>query len=368
MAGGRGAGAVEGLEDPLLLGLRDARAAVDDAHQDAAADVARAHGHGMAAGVPVRVLEQVREGALELGGVGAHGRQVGVDGELEGARRRRPRSPRASTSSIEDHSGRGSAASASRRERSSRLSIRRESRVASVDDRLGEFVARRATRRVQRLGGGQDRGQRRAQVVRDAAQQRGLDHVAAAQRRGLDHVGHQRVALQRRRQQRLQRRARSAPGCAAAPAPARPSATSVPIWRVPSRSGNALRSRVDRAQLDRRAGAARTPARAARRPPAASPPAARRAAAAAPSRRDRSASWRRSSASSARRGATSVSERRPRPRGRRRSARPSSRRSAIVKRPVGGMWKKLNASALATAVASASQTPQTEATTSTTTR
>ena len=42
--------------------------------------------------------------------------------------------------------------------------------------------------------------------------------------------------------------------------------------------------------------------------------------------------------------------------------------SAIVKRPVGGMWKKLKASALTTAVASASHAPQTVATTSTTSR
>ena len=39
--------------------------------------------------------------------------------------------------------------------------------------------------------------------------------------------------------------------------------------------------------------------------------------------------------------------------------------SEIVKRPVGGMWKKLNASALASAVAAPSQPPQTEETSST---
>ena len=39
-------------------------------------------------------------------------------------------------------------------------------------------------------------------------------------------------------------------------------------------------------------------------------------------------------------------------------APPSSRRSAIVKRPVGGMWKKLNASALSSDVARPSQRPQ----------
>ena len=42
--------------------------------------------------------------------------------------------------------------------------------------------------------------------MRDAAQERGLDHVAAAQRRGLDHLALQRVAVQRRGQQRFERR------------------------------------------------------------------------------------------------------------------------------------------------------------------
>ena len=42
--------------------------------------------------------------------------------------------------------------------------------------------------------------------------------------------------------------------------------------------------------------------------------------------------------------------------------------SEIVKRPVGGMWKKLNASALATAVATPSQPPQSDDTSSTATR
>ena len=162
VAGGVGAGAVERLEDALPLGLRDARPAVHDAQQDAAADVAGADGHRMAAGVALGVLEQVRERALELGGVGAHGRQVAVDRDLERARRERgPRSRRRTTSSTDHHSGRGSAASASSRERSSRLSIRRESR--SPPRRRPRRAPRARTRRgsgAQRLGGG--RGSRSA--------------------------------------------------------------------------------------------------------------------------------------------------------------------------------------------------------------
>ena len=64
VAGGLGPRAVERLEDPLALGLRDARAAVDEAQQDPPADVARADGDRVAVGVPVGVLEQVREGPL----------------------------------------------------------------------------------------------------------------------------------------------------------------------------------------------------------------------------------------------------------------------------------------------------------------
>ena len=82
-----GAGAVERLEDPLHLRRRDRRAAIDDADEHAAAHVARPDRHGVAARVAARVLEQVRERALELRGVGAHQRQVVVEREVEGARR-----------------------------------------------------------------------------------------------------------------------------------------------------------------------------------------------------------------------------------------------------------------------------------------
>src|SRR5690349_11961255 len=73
------AGAVERLEDPLLVRLGHAGTAIDDADQDAAADVPRAHRHRVAPRVALRVLEQVRERALELGGVGLDRRQVAVD-------------------------------------------------------------------------------------------------------------------------------------------------------------------------------------------------------------------------------------------------------------------------------------------------
>ena len=178
-----------------------------------------------------------------------------------------------------------------------------------------------------------------------------LTIVRAAQRARLDDLAEQRVALERG--------ARAAPR---APGPRAPQAPQRRLGeagrdeqraelRVPSRSGNATPALV---ALDRRA--ARSPPTAARAPCAsrcATPPAApRRGSSPRSSSRAisaaRSASRRRWSAS---RGACAraLGERRWRParrRGRRASATQFSL-SAIVKRPVGGMWKKLNASALA---------------------
>ena len=174
---------------------------------------------------------------------------------------------------------------------------------------LGALV-RRQRRRVQRLGARQDRGQRRAQVVRDGAQQRGLDHVAAAQRGGLDHLGLQRVALQRRRQQRLQR-------------------GRDPDLHAPQHGLRRARGQHQRADLAACPRAARTRrcARRRRRRAARSPRSRARARGRAARRRcgsvsssrpprsssraisaERSASWRRSSASSARWRAISASE------------------------------------------------------------
>ena len=115
VTGAVGPGAVERLEDPLALGRRDPGAAVDDAHEQPPADRARADRDRVAARVPDRVLEQVRERALELGGVGAHEREVAVEREREVARRPvdARRSRLRTTSSIATQSRRGSAAPAS---------------------------------------------------------------------------------------------------------------------------------------------------------------------------------------------------------------------------------------------------------------
>ena len=98
--------AVERLERAAQLRRVHARPAVDDADAHLAADDPRAHLDRMPAAVAPRVLEQVDEDALELGGVGPHERQVAVEGQREARRvaarrhrrRRCARPPPASTS------------------------------------------------------------------------------------------------------------------------------------------------------------------------------------------------------------------------------------------------------------------------------
>ena len=147
-----------------------------------------------AASSATRVLEQVRERALELGGVGEHQRQVAIDRELEALGRRPARRDRLAQHLV-DRAPVARAAPPRRpasRERSSSLSIRRESRSRLRADPGRELapLAAVSVGRGERLAGGDDRGERRAQVVRDGAQQRRLDLVAAAQRARLDDLAH----------------------------------------------------------------------------------------------------------------------------------------------------------------------------------
>ena len=165
--------------------------------------------HRVPARVPAGVLQHVHERALHLHRVDPHERQVTVDREAEssGAGASSPSAARIS-SSTEVQSRRGSAAPASRRERSSRLSTSRESRRVSswMTAAISSRSCSRQRRRADRLAGGRDRRQWRAQVVGDRPQQRRLDHVRTTQRRRLDDAAEQRVALERRAQQRLERR------------------------------------------------------------------------------------------------------------------------------------------------------------------
>ncbi len=82
----------------------------------------------------------------------------------------------------------------------------------------------------------------------------------------------------------------------------------------------------------------------------------------------RSASWRRSWASRVRTRARSASVLATSAAMKKTPSATQFSPSEIVKRPVGGMWKKLKASALARAVAAPSQPPQKDETSSTATR
>ena len=131
--------------------------------------------------------------------------------------------------------------------------------------------------------------------------------------------------------------------------------SSVPIWRLPSRRGKAIRL-VPASTLDGSMAADGTSRVWARRRatsdsdgPRAPPWSSSRAISAA-----RSASRRRSSASAARARASSEIELARIAAMRKTTSATQFSESAIVNRPVGGMWKKLKASALATAVATPS--------------
>ena len=183
-------------------------ALVDHAHEDAAAADARAHRHRLVVAVAQRVLDQVRERAPQLAGVGAQ-RAAGRarSRAAPGRARRCPRPRRGSTSSSEHQSSRGSAVPACSRARSSSWSTSRASRRLSC-----AIVSASSSRSSapsdgddERLAGGHDRRQRRAQVVRDRPQDGGLDLVAAPQRARLDDLGGQPLALERGPQQRLER-------------------------------------------------------------------------------------------------------------------------------------------------------------------
>ena len=112
------------------------------------------------------------------------------------------------TSSIEHHSTRGSAARASRRDMVEQVVDQARQALglaADVTDQLAA-LALGDRRRVERSDRGQDRRQRRAQVVRDGPQQGGLEVVGAAQGARLDDLAQQRVALDGGAEDRLERR------------------------------------------------------------------------------------------------------------------------------------------------------------------
>ena len=177
--------------------MRDAGPAVDDPDHQLLPDHARAHRDPLGARVAHRVLEQVRERALELSLVRADERKVRVDGER---RTRVPPGPAPVGRLTEDLVDRAPLRAAARRRRPEAARDPAASPPARVSRSASSMIARpRSTRSAardlaldQRRAGGHDRRQRRAQVVGDGAQQRRLELVAAAQRTRLDHLGLQR--------------------------------------------------------------------------------------------------------------------------------------------------------------------------------
>jgi hypothetical protein len=158
--------------------------------------------------VAQRVLQQVGERALELRRVGVDQRQVvvehepdplraradGLDGSADHLLDRGPVAPRRRRPGLEA------------RQVEQLLHQAREP-GALADDRGGQLAAvvGGEARRAERLGRRDHRRQRRAQVVRDGAQDRRLELVRAPQRGRLDHLPGERLAVERRRQQGLQR-------------------------------------------------------------------------------------------------------------------------------------------------------------------
>ena len=137
-----------------------------------------------------RVLEHVNQHALELRGVHEHRRHRLVERDGDAGRVRAERVER--TSRRARRSARARAAAAPRRPRAARgrAGSRPSARGAATSIRSSRAAPRDRRRRAPRrrlepLGGGPDRGQRRAQVVADGAQHRGLDGVAAPERVGV---------------------------------------------------------------------------------------------------------------------------------------------------------------------------------------
>ena len=315
---------------------RDPRAAVDDPQDDALAHHGRAH-RTRPARRPVadRVLEQVGERALELRGVGLRASgspgSTAIRDRAAGARRGRPRRrgppPRARPSRAAAGRRRPPAATGRAACRPGREAPRllgdRRARAPGARSRLVDGGVERLARR-------HDRRQRRAQVVRDGAQHRGLDLVAAPQRPALDELRLERARGPASRP--AARRARGPRGRAArSPRPSgRPSgSSSVPSRRSPlvererDLAGSGLAARRWRSAPTERRGPA---------------PARRRARSSVASSRSRSASAARAAPPGRPRGGAARPRRRgaararrpcwrPRRRPGRRRARPSRRRA-----------------------------------------
>jgi hypothetical protein len=209
VAGPFRARSVERLEDALALRRGDARAAIHDTDDDALPDGPRTERDGMPARVARGVLQDVREGTLELRRVRAHEGQVALDRDVERARRQGEVVDRR-LQHLVDRARLGArlgGVGLQAREIEQVLDEARQP-LRLLLDAARELAALPVLDVVgrQRLRRRHDRGDRRPQVVADGPQQRGLDDVAAPQRPRLDDVAEQLVALLRRGEQRLELR------------------------------------------------------------------------------------------------------------------------------------------------------------------
>ena len=245
-------------------------------------------------------------------------------------------------------------------ERSSSFSISSHRRVAasSTSSRTSATFSASGSLRVERARRGEDRRDGRAQVVGDRAQHGRLHLVAAAQRCRLDDLRPQARAVERGREDRLsagttRSRARSR---SAGDTPA--GSSSAPIVSPPARSGSSAAS--DGGASPRRIDAEGVPSACASRSAA--------GASASPRRSAPSSSCASSLASV---GLTAALVELTRARARELGDQTDRDRDgdegreadpvaavASVKCPTGGRWKKLNAAALRTAVASPKARPQ----------
>ena len=235
--------------------------AVDDADQDPAAAAAAAHRTGCPPECLTRVVEHVGERALELRRVGAYQRQVGV--ERSSTCSRESRGLHRSVDDLLDRAPprRGSAAPASRRERSSRLSTIRASRAPPRRSRRRAGAGRSAVRVSDWTASPAVTiavsGERRSwETARSSAVFTSSLRRSAAR---LDRLGEHPVALERDRHQRLDRgrdalrSRRSSASAAGRGRPACRAASGRSAGRTrPSAVGVAARARRRRRHAERR--------------------------------------------------------------------------------------------------------------------
>ncbi len=202
------AAAVEGLEDPLELRLGQPGALVDDPDNRLLPRRGDAHEHARAGWREGdRVLDEVREHALDLSGVDVHERCLADDLHTVARAQRIDGLPDDVVERPELGLRRGA----------SRLEPRKVEQVADepaeplrVDldrvEKLGAVgvaeleraVAKRADRRS-------DPGERRSQVMRDGTEERRLDEVAAPERLRLERVPLEPILVERDGEQRGER-------------------------------------------------------------------------------------------------------------------------------------------------------------------